>query len=169
MELTLIRGLYGYHWWANRRLFEAAAALGEDASREEIGTQFSFPTLKAMFAHLLGADTVWLERWKGGKPTKLLGDADSSSMAELRKRWDVFEAEHRRYVDNLTAAELAGLMTYQDSQGKTWTAPLWQMLQHVANHATHHRSEIATMLTMRSGSPPSTDLIVYQRLTSGQA
>jgi uncharacterized damage-inducible protein DinB len=26
MELTLIRGLYGYHWWANRQLFDAAAA-----------------------------------------------------------------------------------------------------------------------------------------------
>ena len=28
-SLMLTRELYEYHWWANRRLFEAAAALGE--------------------------------------------------------------------------------------------------------------------------------------------
>jgi uncharacterized damage-inducible protein DinB len=26
--------------------------------------------------------------------------------------------------------------------------PLWVLLQHVANHSTHHRSEVATMLIM---------------------
>jgi uncharacterized damage-inducible protein DinB len=37
------------------------------------------------------------------------------------------------------------------------------MLLHVPNHATHHRSEIATMLTMVSGSPPDTGLMSYYR------
>ena len=32
---------------------------------------------------------------------------------------------------------------------------------HVPNHATHHRSEIATMLTMASGSPPDTGINSY--------
>jgi uncharacterized damage-inducible protein DinB len=39
----------------------------------------------------------------------------------------------------------------------------------VVNHATHHRSEIATMLTAISGSPPATDMVVYQVMRSGQA
>jgi uncharacterized damage-inducible protein DinB len=37
------------------------------------------------------------------------------------------------------------------------------MLQHVVNHATHHRSEIATMLTMTKGSPPGTDMTIFYR------
>jgi len=38
----------------------------------------------------------------------------------------------------------------------------------VTNHATHHRSEVATMLTMISGSPPSTDFVVWQLMAAGQ-
>ncbi|HET8578278.1 MAG TPA: DinB family protein [Methylomirabilota bacterium] len=168
MELTLIQGLYGYHWWATRRLFDVAAALGEDTARKEAGPQFSFPTLKGLFAHILGADTIWLERWKGITPSHFLGDGDFSSMAELRARWDDFEKEHRRFIEGLTSADLARVMDYRDTRGNGYSAPLWQMLQHVANHGTHHRSEIATMLTMLSGSPPPTDLIIYQRIMSGQ-
>ena len=169
MELTLIRGLYGYHWWANRRLFDVTAGLGEDVAREEIGRQFSFPTLKGMFAHILGADTIWLERFKGQKPANLLGDGDFTSLADLRKRWDDFEQEHRAFIDGVAAVDLPRVLHYLDTRGNAYSAPLWQLLQHVANHATHHRSEIATMLTMRSGSPPATDLVIYQRLTSGPA
>jgi uncharacterized damage-inducible protein DinB len=168
MDLELVRGLYGYHWWANRRLFDAAAALGEDTARRAVGRQFSYPTLKGMFAHILGADTIWLERWKGMKPVKLLGDDDFASMAELRARWDDFEKEHCRYIEGLTSADLARVLDYRDTRGNAYSSPLWQMLQHVANHATHHRSEIATMLTMVSGSPPSTDAIVYYRSRSDQ-
>src|SRR5437660_2427178 len=51
-SLMLVRELYEYHWWANRRLFEAAAALGEKASIREMGAQFSEPTVKARFVHV---------------------------------------------------------------------------------------------------------------------
>jgi uncharacterized damage-inducible protein DinB len=168
MELTMIRGLYQYHWWANRRLFEVASALGEDVAREELGSQFSMPTLKGMFAHVLAADSIWLARFNGEKTSGLLSDADFPSMADLGKRRDEFEQVHRRYIDGLTAGDLAEVIHYRDSRGHPYWAPLWQLLQHVANHGTHHRSEIATMLTIRSGSPPSTDLLRYQRETSGQ-
>jgi uncharacterized damage-inducible protein DinB len=30
-------------------------------------------------------------------------------------------------------------------------------------HATHHRSEVATMVTMIKGSPKSTDMVFYYR------
>ena len=56
-SLELIRGLYDYHWWANRRLFDVAAALGPDATRE-VGRQFSFPTIKGMLAHIYAADWI---------------------------------------------------------------------------------------------------------------
>jgi uncharacterized damage-inducible protein DinB len=32
----------------------------------------------------------------------------------------------------------------------------------VVNHATHHRSEIATMITLISGSPPDTGIATYR-------
>ena len=72
MAVAMIRELYEYHRWANRRLFDVAAALGEAATRD-MGPQWSFPTLKGMFAHIYGADDAWLQRWKGSSPDRLLG------------------------------------------------------------------------------------------------
>ncbi len=168
MEMQALRSLWDYHWWANRRLFEAAATLGEETARKDVGKQFSLPTLKGMLAHIYGADALWLERWKGNPAPRLMSDADFPSMADLRVRWDAFEKEQRAFVEALTPLDRAGVVHYTDTRGNPYSSPLWQMLQHVPNHATHHRSEIATMLTTASGAPPPTDLIVYYRITSGQ-
>jgi len=39
----------------------------------------------------------------------------------------------------------------------------------VANHATHHRSEIATMITLLSASPPDTGINTWILKHTGQA
>lgn len=169
MSVTLIRGLYEYHRWANHRLLEHAATLG-DGVLKPVGGQFSVPTLKGMFAHLCGADWIWLERWKGGAPERLPGDADFPTFAAVRERWSAVADEQKTFVEGLREADLERVVRYRSTlfPDRDLSAPLGTMLQHVANHATHHRSEIATMLTMISGSPPSTDRIVHHLVTTGQ-
>ena len=100
MSIALIREHYDYHRWANRRLFDLASGLGDGVTRD-MGAHWSFPTLKGMFAHIYGADNVWLTRWKGSSPNRLWGDADFASMAELRAKWDALEAEQRAFVAGL--------------------------------------------------------------------
>jgi uncharacterized damage-inducible protein DinB len=41
--------------------------------------------------------------------------------------------------------------------------PLWQCLQHVANHSTYHRGQITTMLRQLGAKPAGTDLIGFYR------
>jgi uncharacterized damage-inducible protein DinB len=66
------------------------------------------------------------------------------------------------------AGDLSREVHYRNTEGKAFHLPLWPLLQHVANHSTHHRSEVATMLTMVHGSPPPTDLVVFHLIQSGQ-
>jgi uncharacterized damage-inducible protein DinB len=157
MSAAMIRDLYEYHRWANRGLFDFAAALGESACGRDVGTQFSHPTVTRMFGHLYGADWIWLSRWKGSSPAEQPG-AELTTMATVRERWDPLEAEQKAFVDALTDRDLARVVDYRNTAGKAFGAPLGPLLQHVANHATHHRSEIATMVTMLSGSPPDTGI-----------
>lgn len=166
--VEIVRGLYDYHWWANRRLFDVAAGLGAGVERE-VGRQFSFPTLRGMFAHIYGADWIWFERWNGRSPTKVPGPDDIGRFTALRERWDALEKEQRRFVEGLTAADLGRVIDYRNTEGRPFRAPLWGLLQHVPNHATHHRSEAATMITMISGSPPDTGMNTYLNTSSGQA
>lgn len=161
MVTGMIRELFDYHRWANRRLFDVAAGLGEAATRD-MGPQWSFPTLKGMFAHIYGADYIWLTRWTGSSPTRIPGDADFGSMKDLRTCWDAFEAEQRTFVEGLGEADLARPVSYKNTSGQEFRVALAPLLQHVVNHATHHRSEAATMITLISGSPPDSGLALYR-------
>jgi uncharacterized damage-inducible protein DinB len=167
MSVGMVRDLYDYHRWANRRLFDVATALGEDACAREVGKQFSVPTLRQMFAHVYMADANWLQRFKGVSPP---GSpfVDMASMTDVRGKWDALEAEQRSFIDGLSDAGLSRAVEYRNSQGQAFRAPLGVLLQHVANHATHHRSEIATMLTILSGSPPDTGINTWELIRTGQ-
>ena len=161
MEAKLIRELYGYHQWANRRLFDVARGLG-DAVVRDMGKQWSVPTVKAMFAHLYGSDSIWLARWKGASPARLAGDAEFPTLADLRAKWDLLEADQRAFVEGLHDADLVKPVAYRNTEGAQFSVALGPLLQHVVNHATHHRSEIATMITLISGSPPDTGINTYR-------
>ncbi len=162
MGMELIRGLYDYHRWANRRLFEVAAGLGDAAVTRDMGKHWSVPSVKGMFAHLYGADRIWLTRWKGGWANRLMGDADFATLGEVRTEWDALETEQRAFVEGLTEADLTRPLSYRNTEGAQFSVALGPLLQHVVNHATHHRSEIATMITLISGSPPDTGINTYR-------
>jgi uncharacterized damage-inducible protein DinB len=161
METALIRELYDYHHWANRRLFEVAAGLGTEAAARDMGKHWSFPTLTRMFGHVYGADWLWLQRFKGVSPTSVPG-AEFTTLEALRTAWDAFETEQRAYVDGLTDADLGRVVAFRNTQGIEGRVALAPLLQHVVNHATHHRSEAAAMITLISGSPPDTGMATYR-------
>lgn len=94
--------------------------------------------------------------------------ADIQTLGELRQRWAELESEQRRFLAALSEADLGRVVELKDTEGKMSRFPLGLLLLHIPNHATHHRSEIATMLTMVSGSPPDTGILSYYVQKSGQ-
>jgi uncharacterized damage-inducible protein DinB len=168
MLTDMVKALYEYDRWANRRLFEAVASLPTGTVDKEVGSQFSFPTLKEMLAHILGAEAAWLARWKGDSPSKLLSARDFPDLESLRLRWNQVEAEFSACIGGLSEKDLTRVIRYTNTQGQSFSLPLWPLMQHVANHSTHHRSELATMLTMLGVAPPPTDLVIYHLVQSGQ-
>jgi uncharacterized damage-inducible protein DinB len=159
--------LYAYHRWANRRLFDAAAALGEEACGRDLGTHWSYPSLRRTFAHLYGADALWLARWRG-EPTGALPGADIATMAALRTVWDALIRAQQAFVEAVRPVELGGEIHYKDTRGNPYHTPLGVLLTHVVTHGNHHRSEVATMLTILSGSPPDTGIVTWHRTVTGQ-
>jgi uncharacterized damage-inducible protein DinB len=49
MSTELLHELWDYHHWANRRLSDVTAALGEETAARHVGTQFRGPTIRGMF------------------------------------------------------------------------------------------------------------------------
>jgi uncharacterized damage-inducible protein DinB len=166
MSLGAVRTLYEHHWWANRTLVDTTARLGEAKAAQEIGSQFSEPSLKRMFFHVFGVDGLWLARWQGVSPTSI--PDEPATLAELAERWVTLEREQKTFLDGLRDSDFDRVINYRLLSGKAYRQPLGLLLHHVPDHGTHHRSEIATMLTMVSGSPPGTGLARFIAIRSGQ-
>ena len=88
------------------------------------------------------------------------GTAFAQARPEGEMRWALYVILSPVWFD---PGEVVGQLTpfWVNSRGEAFRRPLGLLLLHVPNHATHHRSEIATMLTMASGSPPDTGINTY--------
>ena len=171
MSIALIREFWEYHHWANRRLFDVTRALGEEMAGRTVGAQFSEPSLCRMFVHMFGADRFWLRHWQGEPPGARGPEygLDIRSMETLRPIWDDLISEQRRFLESLGDADLERTFEVRAPDGAVAKRTFGVMLLHVPNHATHHRSEIATMLTMMSGSPPETGIHRYYQERDARA
>src|SRR2546428_12198838 len=152
MSVALIREYWAYHHWANRRLWEVTAALGEETAGRPVGTQFSEPTLRAMLVHIYGAEWFWLETWRGRPPAVVRGDPTYGlvirTLGELRRWWDELEAEQRRFLDDLVEAGPPRPLHGTTPAGRAYRRPMGTLLLHLPTHAAHHRRALAPTLPM---------------------
>ena len=162
------RHLAGYNAWANQRLYDAAAALGEDALWRDVGLFFG--SVGGTLNHILVADRVWMKRFTGAgdHPDKLSAILHRDLPALRTAR----EAEDQRiiaYAAALSEAQLEAVFTYRKmTTPDLVTSKLWPDLMHVFNHQTHHRGQAHTGLSILTGAePPSLDMILYARAIGG--
>ena len=67
-------------------------------------------------------------------------------------------------VDGLGDGAVRRMVEYKLLSGHAGVSPVWQMVQHVVNHASYHRGQITTMLRQLGAPPPkSMDMIAYYR------
>jgi uncharacterized damage-inducible protein DinB len=71
-------------------------------------------------------------------------------------------------LDALDDARLTQVVSYVNLKGESFAYPLGRMLQHVVNHSTYHRGQIATLLRQLGATPLSTDLLLYDDVYRGE-
>ena len=167
MDPETIRSLYSYDQWVNERLLSDALRLPEEQRRQSFGA--SFDTIHGTLAHILGAQINWLSRWRGVTPDRPIGGDDFASLSEVRSRWQEHRTNLDEFLNGLTAERLQAPLRYSNYAGNSYELPLWQLMMQVVNHGTHHRAELADMLTRSGHAPQPTDLIRYCIEKSGQA
>jgi uncharacterized damage-inducible protein DinB len=161
MDVGDFRLLYGFNSWANQRTREACAALTPEQFTRSLGS--SFGSVRDTLAHLLGAEWIWLERWAGRVPDALPKAADFPDFASIEQRWAQIDVQLTHFMILLKPQDLETVLHYKTVAGTAMEGPLWQTLQHVANHGSYHRGQIATMLRQLGAKPNSTDMIQYYR------
>ncbi len=156
-----IRTLFDYNTWANHRALEAAAALTEEQFTRPLGSSFS--SVRDTLAHICGGEWVWLERFHGRMPAAMPDIKQFSTVAALREHWLPQEQDLLAFVGGLTQEDLEGVLEYKTMKFGIYRNPLFQALQHLANHGTYHRGQVTTLLRQLGAQPVLTDLMHFYR------
>jgi uncharacterized damage-inducible protein DinB len=154
--------LYEYDRWANNRVFDAALALSAEESTRDLGG--SFHSVRDTLLHIVGSEWAWLAYWKESSPSAtFLSDlwprADAlfhpsvfPDIAAVQSKWVEVEREQVEFVNRVTAESLRRMLPVCETQ-----ISLAHLMQHLANHSTYHRGQIALMMRQLNAKPLATD------------
>lgn len=141
--------LFRYHALANREMASALAS-AEGAP----------PRMNAVFAHLIGAELLWLERL--GLVNQSIGVWPELPPADWPAHLDRLDA---LWGDALRSLEARGAerIAYVNSKGERWESRIDDVLSHLVTHGAHHRGQIIAALRAAGIEPPYLDLIELAR------
>jgi uncharacterized damage-inducible protein DinB len=161
-----IQLLYEYDRWGNNRVLQAASTLTTEQFTRDLGG--SFRSIRDTLLHIIAGEWGWLAYWKepfddSAFLADLVRRRDAMfhpdafpTVAAVQLKWAEVEGEQLEFVNQLTDEGLEQLLPARSTQIK-----LVHLMQHVANHSTYHRGQIALMMRQLNAEPLATDFHVF--------
>jgi uncharacterized damage-inducible protein DinB len=161
-----IQLLFEYDRWANNRVLQAVSPLSEEQFIRDL--RGSFCSVRDTLIHIIAGEWLWLSYWKAPSHSpeviaELRAQRDTHihpnrlpDIASVRLKWAEVEKEQLEFVSRVTDE---GLKTRLPARGTS--LELVHLMQHMANHSTYHRGQIALMLRQLNAEPLATDFHVF--------
>lgn len=147
--MTHLRPLVDHMAWADERVLESLRQPGVPQRA------------LAIYAHVLGAEHVWLTRLE--QRPRSVAVWPTLTLEECAQ----LAAENRRgfsaYVDRLTSADLRRTVHYRNSAGEEFDTPIEDILLHVTLHGSYHRGQVTLMVRDAGAEPRPSDFIEFVR------
>ena len=154
MSADVLRGHLAYSAWADERLMRAVEQIPPEHLTHDFQT--SDRTILRTLVHIFAGDRIWLARVQGQAPAAFVSDADYH-LSVLQQQWPPLLADWQQ----IPAPET--VIHYTDLKGNPYESPVWEIVFHVVNHATHHRGQVSGFLRTLGHTPPQLDLIRFYR------
>lgn len=151
--------LLDYTIWANDRVLDGARQLAPDVLAAPIRAGWLSP--HGVLVHMLAAEQVWLSRWQGDSPDRLLSAGDLPTLDAVVEAWAPLREAFRAFLQAMGDPDRA--VSYQTTRGIPQQDVLWQMIVHVFNHNTEHRAQVALVLAQNGIDVGSLDFITFVR------
>jgi uncharacterized damage-inducible protein DinB len=141
-----------YHLWATDKVHDALTR-----------TRPLVQPTADLFAHMVNAEQMWMQRigWMERRPEVLFPENADFSKAE--ETWHSVRPVWERILKELEHMALEEEIEYTNSEGKTHRDHIGDILLHLLNHATHHRSQVNVTLRRAGFEPPVIDYIAWLR------
>jgi uncharacterized damage-inducible protein DinB len=157
MNANSFRHFYNYHFAENRNLWDAYVALLTPEQFTQ-SLDYSHGSVRDQIVHLISVDDAWFSALRGVELSEPLNTVNFEDRNILRTHWDSVEQTMRAYLATLQD-EMLFEKPFADGEDKDLI--LWQVLLHVVNHGTDHRSQILRHLHDLGVKTTSQDYIFY--------
>jgi uncharacterized damage-inducible protein DinB len=151
-----------YNRWANTFLLAASSRLTDEERKRPIGLFFG--SVHGTLNHLLVTDRIWLGRVTGIDPEN--GPLDKimhDDFLELTRARIALDARLHRFVESCAEHSFESEVVYRNTSGQEFRQRLADILSHLFNHQTHHRSQASTGLTLLHKDAPPLDMLYMFR------
>lgn len=159
MTIEDLRALVDYGGWTRTRLMEVLGGLAAEEFTRRVGPGHG--SVRDTIVHIVSTDWGWLERCGGPARGPRLDPADYPTLASVASRWAAVEEATVRFLEGLSDADVAREVEYAGGAGVKCTMPIGELMRHAANHAVHHRGQLALHLRRLGYAPPALDLLYY--------
>jgi uncharacterized damage-inducible protein DinB len=146
MASVLVR-LFEHNRWANLRAVEACAGLAD--AQLDASVPGTAGSVRETLMHIARAEQRYVRRLGGREPTD--GEVDGWPGAE--RLGQALDESGRALIELAGGAGQDEMLTL-DHRGRTYPLPASTVYAQAINHATEHRSQIATILTQQGVAPP---------------
>jgi uncharacterized damage-inducible protein DinB len=158
----LLQQYAAYNIWASKQLIDRISKLSDEDINREITSSFS--SIYKTVQHMWLAEEIWWQRLKLTENIVLESEKFTGTfnvMANLLAR----QSQHYKdWIDNATETQLVHVFAYVRNKEQL-KMPVYEMLQHVFNHATYHRGQLVTMLNQLGADKiPGTDFSAFCRI-----
>jgi uncharacterized damage-inducible protein DinB len=160
MNTAYFQTLYAYHYTVNQRLWEGIVRLSDAEFVQEV--DYSIGSVRNHVVHVMDTDQRWFKRIKGESLGERLIYTDFATSAATYVRWNAIEDDVLTYVNTLDDSALERVIDYDlPHRGGMKHDLVWQILAHVVNHGTDHRSQVLRLLYEFGAPTFEQDLMNY--------
>jgi len=161
-----IQLLYEYDRWANNTVLQAVSALGVEGFTRDLGD--TFRSVRDTLVHIIGVEWGWLRIWNEPSVSSafvtdlwtrlgaLFPPDAFPDVAAVQLRWTEVEREQVEFLNRVTNESLRRMLPLRTTQ-----ISLAHLMQHLANHSTYHRGQVALMMRQLAAEPLATDFAIF--------
>lgn len=159
--LDHIRLVWDYNYWAQHKLLDCLETVSNEDFLKPV--PYSIGSLREQSAHTMWAEALWLYHRIQGQARIEWTAQDYPDVPAIRQRWTQVENDWRTYLEQLTDSDLSRVIEMKRLDGQTHHHSLSEILLHVPNHGTDHRSQMLRIIHDFGGKTFEQDMIYYFR------
>lgn len=143
-----LQQLFDYNYQSNKQLMKFCSELDGIPEKTEL-----------LYSHILNAHHLWNCRIEGVSPK--FGVWDRHELGN----WEEIHEDNQRYTFSVLSGleNFSKLVSYESTEGNSYTNTVQDILYHIVNHSTHHRAQIAVDLRNEGITPLELDYIKFRR------